>query len=453
MNTKTNTKLEFKSTYYEIIVSALREINEKDYNRFCSLPIGGYKRFKILEANLPLIEANINKYIVIKKEVVEAFAAYNYLKKLPLQSLDFVEYTLECSKRGIISPFATKKDLAVWDKLSQTANTYTLKTKDVSFEHVLSFLIEYLERAPKWALSILNSLPKDWRETHDLLVATKRLLRGLYNLKEEHKDIKYALLLKIYKKGLHKIIVDLLKLRKRGDFTKVKSPYLKKFLKDPHAFIERGDLVKIWLEEKLEGIEIPSNFAKSIPLYLNNLSREDIIEIVEYANKHTPQKFKLNLPTLRVGRYTLRVVDEDEFENLAAGYITECCQVLEYAGESCMKKAYKSPDAGILGFFENDKLIAQSYIWVDEENKLLVLDSIECVAKVSYSSIANLILRLDKEIFPYLNLNIAIGATSYGITPKIIEKLGDAVKYEMSPNQRYNPASYTDADKVWVIEN
>lgn len=59
------------------------------------------------------------------------------------------------------------------------------------------------------------------------------------------------------------------------------------------------------------------------------------------------------------------------------GNITNCCQKVDGAGESCCEHGMTDPNGGFVVFKLNDKIVGQSWVWFDEKSKKVCLDNVE----------------------------------------------------------------------------
>lgn len=59
------------------------------------------------------------------------------------------------------------------------------------------------------------------------------------------------------------------------------------------------------------------------------------------------------------------------------GNITNCCQKIDGAGESCCEHGMTNPNGGFVVFKLNDKIVGQSWVWFNEESKKVCLDNVE----------------------------------------------------------------------------
>ncbi len=75
------------------------------------------------------------------------------------------------------------------------------------------------------------------------------------------------------------------------------------------------------------------------------------------------------------------------------GDITNCCQHIDGAGDSCVRDGYTNPHAGFLVFEESihdkdgkptgeKRILGQSYVWYDPETQTVCYDNIEIPDKV-----------------------------------------------------------------------
>jgi len=76
-----------------------------------------------------------------------------------------------------------------------------------------------------------------------------------------------------------------------------------------------------------------------------------------------------------------KLLDKNDPTSAVLGNITNCCQVIDGAGEECVKYGMTKPNSGFITFNHKDKIIGQSWVWYDEENKVVCLDNIEVPRK------------------------------------------------------------------------
>ena len=80
--------------------------------------------------------------------------------------------------------------------------------------------------------------------------------------------------------------------------------------------------------------------------------------------------------------YTYKVLRLDDPTTIFVGELTDCCQALGGAGESCMRHSATSPNGRVLVVDdENGKILSQSWIWRNKNT--LCFDNIEAVKKDS----------------------------------------------------------------------
>lgn len=81
-----------------------------------------------------------------------------------------------------------------------------------------------------------------------------------------------------------------------------------------------------------------------------------------------------------MGAIKYELLTKDNPLNAVLGNITNCCQVVGGAGESCVKYGMTKPNSKFMTFSFNKKIIGQSWVWYDEETKTVCLDNIEFVS-------------------------------------------------------------------------
>ena len=80
--------------------------------------------------------------------------------------------------------------------------------------------------------------------------------------------------------------------------------------------------------------------------------------------------------------YTYKVLRLDDPTAIFVGELTDCCQALGNAGESCMRHSVTSPNGRILVVQDKEgKILSQSWIWRNKNT--ICLDNIEAVQKDS----------------------------------------------------------------------
>jgi len=94
-----------------------------------------------------------------------------------------------------------------------------------------------------------------------------------------------------------------------------------------------------------------------------------------------------NVPLLsgKVGSYSYELIDKTkDTSGLYLGFITDCCQVPNMTGFSCLFDGYKNVDSSFFIVKKKDKIYAQSWVWTytnDEDETILCFDSLEVLGK------------------------------------------------------------------------
>lgn len=118
------------------------------------------------------------------------------------------------------------------------------------------------------------------------------------------------------------------------------------------------------------------------------------------------------------GKYTILMLDANDYRNLLVGYDTHCCQRYGEAGESCVRDIIESPTSGITAIVRNrdmkdgkwisGKCLAQAYTWVNEENSTIVFDNMEFADDRKVSEFSDLIAGWAASM-PYQNVHVGSG--------------------------------------------
>ena len=81
---------------------------------------------------------------------------------------------------------------------------------------------------------------------------------------------------------------------------------------------------------------------------------------------------------------TYELLEKDNPLGAVLGNITNCCQVIGGAGESCVKYGMCKPNSRFMMFSINKNIIGQSWVWYDEKTGVVCLDNIEVPTKYLY---------------------------------------------------------------------
>lgn len=74
---------------------------------------------------------------------------------------------------------------------------------------------------------------------------------------------------------------------------------------------------------------------------------------------------------------TYKLLKKDDPISAVLGDITNCCQIVNGAGEDCVKYGMRECNSGFITFNYKDKVIGQAWVWYDENSKTVCLDNIE----------------------------------------------------------------------------
>lgn len=118
------------------------------------------------------------------------------------------------------------------------------------------------------------------------------------------------------------------------------------------------------------------------------------------------------------GKYTILMLDADDYRNETVGYPTHCCQRFNEAGESCVIKIMTDPFAAVVVIVRNKDVkdgkwvsgdpLAQAFTWTHEASSTLVFDNMEFADDRKVSQFSDLIATY-AEAMPYLNMHVGVG--------------------------------------------
>ena len=108
---------------------------------------------------------------------------------------------------------------------------------------------------------------------------------------------------------------------------------------------------------------------------------------------------------IKDGAYKMYFLDKADYRNFTVGYDTHCCQHWQGAGGSCVYKLTSDPFAGCVVVERAGKILAQAFVWTDEQTKTFVFDNIEFANDAVVADYANIIATFVQEI-PYPNVHM-----------------------------------------------
>ena len=125
-------------------------------------------------------------------------------------------------------------------------------------------------------------------------------------------------------------------------------------------------------------------------------SQRQFDRIQEIYNHAKTQKDKYFISADRANEedpVQYRLLDKDDPLGFVLGDITNCCQHIDGAADSCVDDGYTNPEAGFIVFEETIKdengkptgekrILGQAYVWYDPQTKTVCFDNIEIPTKV-----------------------------------------------------------------------
>ncbi|WP_163102576.1 hypothetical protein [Peribacillus alkalitolerans] len=148
----------------------------------------------------------------------------------------------------------------------------------------------------------------------------------------------------------------------------------------------------------------------------------------------------------KINNEQVQILDANDKLQIMLGVLTVCCQRLDGTGEACMMEGLINPESGFLVFRRGSKVLAQSWIWLTEDQTCLVLDNIELADGRKTEDIFDLLFRWSKQS-TYKNIQMGTGFNRV--------KIGLPVQQEeMQWYKQMWKFKYTDAyQRVWIKKN
>lgn len=128
------------------------------------------------------------------------------------------------------------------------------------------------------------------------------------------------------------------------------------------------------------------------------------------------------------------------------GQLSVCCQRLGGSAEASMMEGLINPDSGFLVFERGTKLLAQSWVWLSENQQVLVLDNIEFADNRQPEHILPL-LREWVTASPYPDIQMGIGFNKMQLGEEVAKE--DMGWFTQHWNHRYTDAN----ERVWLKRN
>lgn len=134
---------------------------------------------------------------------------------------------------------------------------------------------------------------------------------------------------------------------------------------------------------------------------------------------------KLELRDYVDGVYKVHFHKSDDTICIKLGDITNCCQTITSTAHSCVKEGLMNPYSGFISIQKEGKIIAQSWVWLDKINNILVLDSVESRYVDEITKFTHLLNEWSK----LQKYRIAIGSSYTKIDKKILSDNGWIYQY------------------------
>lgn len=115
----------------------------------------------------------------------------------------------------------------------------------------------------------------------------------------------------------------------------------------------------------------------------NQYQFEELQSLYDKAKEINQEKLKIFIgeDVEDKNNVTYELLKKDNPLGAVLGDITNCCQIIGGAGESCVSYGMIMPNSKFMTFNYNNEILGQSWVWYDEYNKTICLDNIEVPEK------------------------------------------------------------------------
>lgn len=288
--------------------------------------------------------------------------------------------------------------------------------------------------------SNLNFIDKKTKDiTLDFMEVLKKSDSGKESEKGFDKYINEVVSLSKLKNFLNDDRIDISKINMKGLFNVIKT---------------NGDISEAMKNlpsevyyEVLESIDsIPKISGNKLSGYIDYFAEMSKTEIFKNFNK---EDSKITLLDGNLGNgYTYKVKTIKDFDILLTGEKTDNCMSYEEVGWKILGYMHENPKNNVIfEVYKNGKAIANSWTWLDEENKQLTFDNIEVLGDELRDNVMHCYRKASIQFLNSMNINMVNFGVGY--TDIDIDRLGGSV-----PKSNYNKLKsnvYSDAENQKII--
>lgn len=113
-------------------------------------------------------------------------------------------------------------------------------------------------------------------------------------------------------------------------------------------------------------------------------SYKEIKKLITLFEKNKENKCSIPNLTGKVGKYSWEIIKKDNPIGLMLGYATDCCQVIDGAGQTCLYAGYEKENSTFFVVKKDNKIYAQSWVWTRKDTDYgsgFCFDSVEVLGK------------------------------------------------------------------------
>ena len=116
-------------------------------------------------------------------------------------------------------------------------------------------------------------------------------------------------------------------------------------------------------------------------------------------------------PDAQTNKITYELLNKSNPFGAVLGNVTNCCQKVDDAGESCVQHGMSEPNGGFVVFKYGKRVIGQAWVWYNEDMKKVCFDNIEVpnsaqeIVKKNYDGFISCLKRASSSILKSMNEN------------------------------------------------
>ena len=158
-------------------------------------------------------------------------------------------------------------------------------------------------------------------------------------------------------------------------------------------------------------------------------------------------------PDAQTNQITFELLSKDNPLGAVLGNVTNCCQKIGDAGESCAKHGMSDPNGGFVVFRVGKRIIGQAWVWYNKEKRKVCFDNIEVpnsakdIVKKNYDEFISCLERASSSISESMSKNgnkVNLVTMGKGYNDILYLKHSDQFREATKEESNGAPAGYSD---------